>query len=108
MVPFSLPNAAARKILVSTTAKSLYAFINTAASTTIAFPYSLNSVLICPEDYGVRYTIDGTVPTATNGILIAVGEKCELTGIAVSQLQLIRAESNDSNCAVQLGWTNER
>lgn len=104
---YKLPNAAAHKITVSSTARGVLAFIDTAASATINYPYDLNFVQIQPEDYAIRYTTDGQIPTANNGILVTVGSK-ETINAPPIDVRLIRAEATDAVCNVTVGWNSTK
>ena len=70
MREFKLPNSAAYKISVTGTSAKLLDLINTAAGTTILFPHDLSVVFLTPEDGDVRFTTNGTVPTAANGTIV--------------------------------------
>lgn len=106
MVEYKLPSAAAHKITVSSTAGSVTSFIETAAGSSIAFPTGLNQLEICPENYQIRFTTDGTAPTATNGTLVRVGD-VRIINAPVEDIQIIRAQGTDASCSVRVGFTQD-
>jgi hypothetical protein len=51
--------------------------------------------LFTTETNPLRYTVDGTTPTATLGHLVSAGQQIEVCGfVAVSQLRMIRTGSD--------------
>ena len=55
------------------------------------------------DTQAIRYTYDGTVPTASIGHHLAVGAQTEVTGMAnIARLQFIRAGGSDGTAAVTL------
>lgn len=103
MLEFKLPTAASHKITVSSTAGSILSFIETAYGSAINWPFDLSQIEIQPEDYSIRYTTDGTTPTAANGTLVSVGEVKQVE-CAPKDFKIIRAESSDAVCCVRVGW----
>lgn len=103
--PYKFPNSAAYKISVTGTAANLLDLIETAASASIAFPYSLNWVEITPEDGAIRYTDNGTAPTATNGNIIVDDERREFQTAPVN-VKLISV-TGTVTCNVRVGWEHK-
>lgn len=102
MREFKLPNSAAHKISVTGTSASLLSLITTAAGTTVSYPHDLSMVEITPEDGGIRFTTNGTVPTATNGTRVADDEvkKIECSPVDMQIISL----TGTVVCNVRLGF----
>ena len=99
-----LPNAAAGKISVTSTATRLYALIDTAAGESAGLESkNLNAVDIMVEDGDVRVAWQNTTPTATNGFLLSQGVRYYFPGVPLTTMQLIRVGGSDVACSVSVG-----
>lgn len=102
-----LPNAAAHKLTVTGTATSLFSLITTAAGQDADLEGRLNAIMLNVEDGDIRVLFDGNNPTATEGLLLARGEKATFTGVPLSKMKLIRAGSADVTISVEVGLSDE-
>ena len=103
-----LPNAAAGKISVTSTATELLDLIETAASTAHGLATSkLNAVDIVVEDGDIRVLFDGNTPTASNGMLLSSGMIYGFRGVPVTKMQLIRVGGSDVACSIQVGQSEK-
>lgn len=101
-------NAAGCKITVTSTATSLFALINTAASTTLenaGFSSRVNAINLTVEDGDIRVFFDGNTPTATNGILLSSGNVYYYRGVPLDKMKLIRVSGNVV-CSVEVGHSD--
>jgi len=103
MYIFKLPNAAASKISVTSTATLLSALIDTAGGTPANLMGKLNAIDIVVEDGDIRVLFEGNVPTALNGVLLENGTTASFRGVPLSKMRLIRAGGADVACSVQVG-----
>lgn len=72
------------------------------AAVMLAPPAYARSATVTIDTASVRYTADGTVPTATVGTLVAAGATIVVTGLAsLRGLQLIRATGVDATAQVE-------
>lgn len=98
-----LPNAAASKLTVTSTATSLYDLITTAAGQANGLDGRLNAIDITVEDNDIRVLFDGNTPTAANGLLLADPILYKFRGVPLTQMKLIRVGGADVACSVQVG-----
>jgi len=95
---------AGHAIAVTNTATALTSLIDTAASAAQSLPSSLDEVIIQPEDGDIRFTCDGTTPTASLGELVMQNEKKTIVGISPKNITLIRTGGSNVTCNVRVGW----
>jgi len=99
-----LPNAAASKIAVTSTATKLYSLIDTGASEAAGLEsLNLNAVDLIVEDGDVRALFDDNTPTTANGLLLSSGNTYYFRGVPLDKLQLIRVGGSNVACSVQVG-----
>lgn len=106
MLPFKLPNAAAHNITVTATATGLLDLINTAAGETINFKHDLSAIQLTLEDGDIRYTDNGSNPTATTGKLLSQGGDYSINAIP-KDVKLIRTGSTNVKVSVRIGWARD-
>jgi hypothetical protein len=102
-----LPNAAASKISVTTTATTLLSLIDTAAGSAASLAGKLNAIDIVAEDGDIRVLFDGNTPTSTNGILLKNGSFLTFRGVPLTKMQLISAGTGSVSCSVQVGMSDD-
>ena len=108
MYIYKLPNAAASKISVTSTATGVLDLIDTAASTEADLPSTLNSIDITPEDGDIRMMWDGNSPTSSDGFLLKSGQTYSFRNIpALSKMELIRTGASNVNVSVQVGSSSD-
>ena len=108
MKVYKLPNAAASKITVTSTATSLEDLIATAASADYAMPAEIDAVDLWCEANTLRYFSDGNTPTAALGVPMEAGDMVSLRGLSGRKVQLIRSGASDATVTVQVGVTNPK
>lgn len=103
------PNIDGSKILVTSTATSLYDLIKTAAGITTpileAKEQALDALDICPEDGDINVTWDGSTPTAALGQTLTSGTPYFFRGSDLANMKLIRV-LGDVNCSITYGYSN--
>ena len=108
MYIYSLANATASVITVTSTATTLYSLLDTAGSAANNLPGSLNAVdLVVESGSDVRILFDGNTPTASLGILLSQGAMYSFRGVPLTQLKLIRTGSSNASVSVQVGYSKE-
>lgn len=108
MYIYSLANANASVITVTSTATTLYSLLDTAGSAANNLPGSLNAVdLVVESGSDVRILFDGNTPTASKGILLSQGAIYSFRGVPLTQLKLIRTGSSNASVSVQVGFSKE-
>jgi len=105
MIIYSLPNANASVVTVTSTATTLYDLINTAGSTTVEFPTNLDGVDLIVEASSVRVLFDGNVPTASKGVLLGQGVY-KFRGVNLNKCRLIRVGGSNISVGVQIGFAS--
>lgn len=79
-----------------------------AAAVTLTPPSDIiNAILIQTNTQPVRYTIDGTTPTATTGFLMAVGALPQLIIIS-EDTQFLRVIETVASASIQYQWGRVR
>lgn len=107
MIPYAMPDAGGATITVSTTALTLPAFIDAAASGDFETPPgTVNECYLIPETNDVRVTFDDNDPTATDGLLLKGDVMYHFTGIPVNKIKLIRVGGSDVTVNVQVGYAD--
>jgi hypothetical protein len=105
MLHEAFQSAAASLITVSSTAGTLFSFINTAGTTTApraGFTPNVNGVDLCIEAQPVRILF-GQAPTATNGFLLSPGSIYRFRNVNLEDMQLIKDGATDSTISVLVG-----
>lgn len=102
-----LPNAAASTISVTTAAQTLYALIDTAASTAANLVGKLNAVDIVVEGGDVRVLFDGNAPTSSEGVLLSSGTIYTFRGVPLTKMQLIATGASPVICSIQVGMSDD-
>lgn len=65
--------------------------LSTELAAAVALHAAVNRVEVNVVDEGIRYTLDGTTPTATKGIYAPAGQTFEVRGYGnIAALQMIR------------------
>lgn len=104
MIPFSLPNAAASLISVTTTATSLQSLIRTAGtSATYEIPQDADAIDIRAEAGNIRVLFDDVDPTAANGFYIPTNTYKHFRGPKLSKMRLISASGVPVSCSIIIG-----
>lgn len=71
-------------------------------------PAGCNYAFLSIEDDDIRCRIDGTAPTASEGIFFGTGDSVELYGeIALKNFKAIRTDSGNASLKINYGQTNE-
>ena len=100
-----LPNAAASKITVTSTATLLEDLIETAAGEGFSYAVGTNAVDLFVETNNVRWLDDGNTPTTAVGHLVQAGGTASLRGAELTELYLI-ATGADATVSVRVGQVN--
>lgn len=100
-------NVASTTITVSSTAGTLASFMDTAGSTTGNYEKlaQCNGIDFCVEANDVRVTLDGSTPTATDGLLLQANTEgiYSFRGLDLTKINLIRDAGSDVAISVQIG-----
>lgn len=71
-------------------------------------PAGCNYAFLSIESDDIRCRIDGTAPTASEGIFFGAGDSVELYGeIAIKNLQSIATDTGNASLRINYGQTNE-
>lgn len=98
-------NAAATKLIVTSTATSLFDLMNAAGATSLdraGFRPGVNGIDIKIENGDIRYLDDGNTPTSTDGVLGASGECIFMRHTKLEDLKFI-AVTDNVNISVRVG-----
>ena len=102
MIQKKLPNAASSTITVGSTATLLTDLMDTAGSVTTNSSVKADYLILSNESEDIRILLDGNVPTASNGELIAANTITPFEAVVLEKVYLIRAGGSDSTCSVSL------
>lgn len=100
------PNINGSVIAVTNVATPIFDLINTAASTTLndaGYNTEANAIDINAEDGDFRFTLDGSTPTASKGVLVKQGSMLMLRGVPLKAMRLIRTGGTNVSCSLQIG-----
>jgi len=104
MIEYKLKNAAAHKITVASSSKSVLELLDTAASDFNNVPINADAIDIYVESGTARF-LNGETPTALIGFPLTVGKNYSLRSINLQNLNLI--SSDNAVLTVNVGQTQE-